>query len=310
MPQSRKHWVGDGFNVHPVFNHLAFTEQLSPFLMLDYGAPKNFPPNPNKNHRLGVGQHPHRGFETVTIAFQGEVEHADSTGSRDVIRQNDVQWMTAGRGIIHQEFHSNEYSTRGGMFEMIQLWVNLPAKDKMVPPTYQAIADKTIPKVMFKGIDSQTCSASSEDDGWVRVIAGEFKGTKGPATSYSPIEMYDIELTSANKTLDVPVESTHNVIVFNRGTSKIVVGATNEEDEKNGMKKCKGKVLGPQSVAILERDGGTTVRLSSDASKGQVFLLSGEPLNEPIANQGPFVMNTKEELRQAMIDYQSGDFGQ
>ncbi len=187
LPAAPRHWVGDGFHVHPVFSNKAFTEELSPFLMFDYAVPKQFKPN-NSGQPRGVGQHPHRGFETVTIAFKGEVEHADSMGNRDVIKPGDVQWMTAGRGIIHQEFHSNEFSKKGGEFEMCQLWVNLPKKNKMTKPNYQAIVDKNIPVVDLKAasVDGEECS--EETVGSVRVVAGSFLGTKGRVGCYYPKE--------------------------------------------------------------------------------------------------------------------------
>merc|ERR1719487_135974 len=148
MPAPRPHWVGDGFYVYPIFSHLAFSKELSPFLMFDYATPKKFPPT---QKRLGVGEHPHRGFETVTICWNGEVEHSDSVGNRDTIREGDIQWMTAGRGIVHAEFHSTEFAKQGGLFEMAQLWVNLPAAKKMTPPKYQAILAKSIPTVPTSG---------------------------------------------------------------------------------------------------------------------------------------------------------------
>jgi len=289
LPAPSPHWVGNGFHVHPVFHHLAFSEELSPFLMLDYAAPKKFGPT---NKRLGVGKHPHRGFETVTIAFQGEVEHGDSLGNRDVIKTGDVQWMTAARGIIHEEFHSTEFAKTGGVFEMVQLWVNLPKDKKMIAPSYQPLQNKDIPKVPIPSTENK-----GESLGTVRVIAGTYGGHKGPAHTHSPVELWDINVEKkAGEAFEIKVPEGQNTIVFVRKGGVVVTSKEGDEE------------IGPQSVALMKQ-GGTTLKLKAVDDGTQVLLLSGEPLNEPIASRGPFVMNTQQELNQAARDYQSGKLG-
>ena len=273
--------VGDGFHVFPVLNQLAFTPEVSPWLMFDYAAPKEF--GPAKGKRRGVGQHPHRGFETVTIAFQGEVEHADSVGNRDVIGPGDVQWMTAGRGIVHEEFHSDRFSEAGGTFEMAQLWLNLPAKDKMTKPRYQPILAKDIPEVELSGGNA------------VRLIAGEYGGKNGPARLHSPVELFDIQLKTKGEAAHIALPEGHNAIVFVR-KGEVLVGEEGKE-----------RVLGPQATALMGREG--SLRLVGSEKNSQVLLLAGEPTNEPIAAQGPMVMNTQEQLRKAFDDFYSGKFG-
>ena len=299
LPAMPKHWVGDGFSVHPVFANKAFTEELSPFLMFDYATPQYFEPIPPGRQPRGVGQHPHRGFETVTVAFQGEVEHADSVGNRGVIKPGDVQWMTAGRGVIHQEYHSEEYSRKGGTFEMCQLWVNLPKKDKMTKPSYQAIDDKTIPAVdihdaLTGGDGGESCAADSV--GKVRVIAGSFLGTKGPATTFSPVELWDVSITK-KAVVDLPFPDQYNCIIFVRRGNIHIIG---EGDKKSHV--------GPQAVALTTMNG-STVRIQSEEPDTSVLIMGGLPLDEPIAARGPFVMNTWDEIMQANRDYQSGNFG-
>lgn len=289
MPAQRPHWVGNGFNVYPVFAQLAFTNELSPWLMFDYAAPKKFEPT---SQRRGVGQHPHRGFETVTIAFQGEVEHADSVGNRDVIGPGDVQWMTAGRGIIHEEYHSTNFAKAGGTFEMCQLWLNLPKKDKMHKPKYQPILTGDIPRVPLRAAAAEACDEGGESVGSVRVVAGELHGTRGPAATFSPVELWDVELEKANQPVELPVPAGHNTVVFVR----------------SGEISVEGQTVGPQGVALMSR-GGDALRLSARRANTQVLLLGGEPLEEPIAHQGPFVMNTEKEIRQAMADFNSGKMG-
>jgi len=280
MPATRPHWVGDGFHVYPVFSDLAFTQEVSPFLMLDYAAPKAFPPS--RGAKRGVGKHPHRGFETVTIAFQGEVEHADSVGNRDVIGAGDFQWMTAGAGIVHEEFHSTNFRNSGGTFEMIQLWVNLPADKKMTPPTYQPILKDDIPEVPIN---------ANVNGGSVRVLAGNFKGTKGPAKTHSPIDLWDVQLPVKGSDFTFDVPNGHNTMIFVRSGSITVSGSS----------------VGPQGMVRLDTEG-TRVSLQSTDDDTKLVVLAGEPLNEPIAAQGPFVMNTWDEIRQANIDYSRGLF--
>lgn len=274
---ARSHWVGDGFNVRPVFANLAFTQAISPFLMFDYAAPREFAATDEKR---GVGPHPHRGFETVTIAFQGEVAHGDSVGNRGVIGPGDVQWMTAASGIIHEEFLSREFLQRGGVLEMVQLWVNLPAKDKMIAPKYQPILSREIPVLQLP-----------DNSGTLRVIAGNYAGTQGAASTFSPVNLWDIKLL-AGKTVELEVPEGHNSMVFVR-QGKIALGSA---------------VIGAADLALFEKDG-THIRLQAQEDTS-LLLMGGEPIAEPIAASGPFVMNTEQEIRLAMMDYQSGRMGQ
>jgi len=288
MPRPAKHWVGNGFNVYPVFAHMAFTKALSPWLMFDYAAPQQFDPT---KKRLGVGQHPHRGFETVTVAFQGGVEHQDSTGNNDVIGPGDVQWMTAGRGIIHEEYHSTEFAKQGGIFEMCQLWVNLPKKHKMQAPRYQPILAAAVPVVQLKAKgdatttttgDATTGDATSGGEecaavGSVRVIAGELEGVRGPAQTFTPILLWDATLTAQGAVVELPVPAGFNSVVFVR-RGAVSVGAAGAEQR-----------VGAQDVALLHLEG-ETIRLRAEAPDTQLLILGGEPIDEPIAAQGPFVM--------------------
>ena len=307
LPASRPHWVGNGFNVYPVFAQLAFTQELSPWLMFDYAAPKAFPPT---RERLGVGQHPHRGFETVTIAFQGEVEHSDSVGHNDVIGPGDVQWMTAGRGIIHEEYHSTAFAKSGGTFEMCQLWVNLPRKDKMVAPRYQPILNSDIPVVPLEplepppspppvddGKEGHKDEASCEAVGSVRVIAGEFNGQRGPAATFSPVELWDVDLPTQKAPVLLTVPEGHNAVIFVR-SGELTIGVEGSEQR-----------IGPQGVALMEREG-QSMRVTATKPNTKLLLLGGEPLNEPIAARGPFVMSTQEEILQANRDFHAGKMGE
>mmetsp|Transcript_79559 Transcript_79559/g.138038 ORF Transcript_79559/g.138038 Transcript_79559/m.138038 type:complete len:341 (-) Transcript_79559:223-1245(-) len=280
MLKPRPHWVGDGFHVLPVFNHKAFTRDMSPFLMFDYGAPKQF--NPTKG-KLGVGRHPHRGFETVTIAWQGEVEHGDHLGNRDVIHAGDVQWMTAARGIIHEEYHSREFAKTGGKFEMCQLWVNLPSKHKMDPARYQPITSASIPTV-----------ALEDGAGYIRVIAGSYFDATGPAMTFSPIDMWEVRLNKSGSCTDLVFPEGHNTIIFVRQGAAVV-----------GARESK---LSEQDVALLG-EVGRQVPVRALADDTMLLVLSGQPFNEPIASMGPFCMNTEKELRQAQSDYMSRSNG-
>ena len=271
-----RHWVGDGFPVHGMFGYTGDTRAVSPFLLLDYASPTRFEPT---THRRGVGEHPHRGFETVTIVYDGEVEHRDSTGGGGVIGPGDVQWMTAGSGIIHEEFHSTAYGKRGGPFEMAQLWVNLPAKDKMTDPGYQAITDAQIPAVSLPG-----------DAGKVRVIAGSYAGAKGPARTFTPMNVWDVRL-NAGKSVDLAQEEgwTVNVVVM------------------AGKVKINGTALGASQMATLATAGrGVALEAESDA---KILFLAGEPIDEPVVGYGPFVMNSQAEIVKAIEDFNSGRFG-
>lgn len=295
MPRPPKHWVGDAFHVYPVFADLAFKEDLSPMLMFDYGSPKDFPAKVGQPR--GVGQHPHRGFETVTLAFQGEVEHHDSTGKSGIIKPGDVQWMTAGRGIIHQEYHSKEFTRQGGTFEMCQLWVNLPKKYKMQKPGYQGIMNEKIPVVSLP-LDA---AEGTESEGQARIIAGTLDGVKGAAKTFSPISLYDVSLRKKGAEVELPFAADHSCIVFVRRGSVEVLSGEGEDLEASK--------LGPQDVAVMRTDGSNMLKLRVMEKNSSVMIMGGEPLNEPIANRGPFVMNTKKELDQAMMDYRNGKMG-
>ncbi|WP_319797392.1 pirin family protein [Nitrobacter sp.] len=273
----RQHWVGDGFPVRSLFSHASHGDHVSPFLLLDYAGPANFAP---AEQPRGVGVHPHRGFETVTIVYQGEVEHRDSTGNGGLIGPGDVQWMTAASGILHEEFHSRAFTKKGGMLEMVQLWVNLPAKAKNADPGYQTLLDADIPAVDLP-----------DGAGRLRVIAGEFDGRKGPAKTFTPIDIYDVKL-NRNGIATINPQGGHTVaVVVLKGTVLV-----------NG-----GEIAREAQFALLDRSGGE-VRLEANG-EAAVLVLSGEPIEEPVVMQGPFVMNTTDEIRQAMIDFQSGRFG-
>ena len=271
------HWVGDGFPVRNLFPSNGLQLEVSPFLMLDYAGPQYFKPAPEPR---GVGEHPHRGFETVTIAYQGSVAHRDSAGNSGVIYPGDVQWMTAASGVLHEEMHEAEFTKNGGTFEMIQLWVNLPAKDKMSKPRYQGITKEQIPVVNFPS------------GGHARVIAGSLNGTEGPAKTFTAINLWDIVL-KAGERVELTVPEGHNTAVVLRRGDAAVNGA---------------KLTGEARIATLGREGDTvTIEATADS---ELVLLSGEPINEPVASYGPFVMNTREEIMQAVQDFQSGRFGQ
>jgi redox-sensitive bicupin YhaK (pirin superfamily) len=273
---SSSHWVGDGFPVRTVLPWPGAGD-LSPFLMLDYAGPARF--EPSKKPR-GVGQHPHRGFETVTIAYQGSVDHRDSGGNAGTIHPGDVQWMTAASGVMHEEMHSNDFTTQGGDFEMVQLWVNLPAAHKMSRPRYQGLLSAEIPRVnLGRGA-------------YARVIAGELNGVRGPAKTFTPVNVFDVRL-EANGTGELRLPDGQNsAIVLLRG--EVVV---------NGSASLKGSA----QIAPLSASGETVTVEGKTGSL--VLVLSGEPINEPVASYGPFVMNTQAELRQAFADYQSGRMG-
>ncbi len=275
---ARPHWVGDGFPVRTLFSHHSHGQHVSPFLMLDYAGPAQFAPVPQSR---GVGQHPHRGFETVTIVYQGEVEHLDSTGSGGLIGPGDVQWMTAGSGILHEEFHSKDFTENGGTLEMVQLWVNLPAKDKSAAPGYQSVLNRDIPCVSLPG-----------DVGRVRVIAGEFLGKRGPAHTFTPMDVWDLRLNQGGITKLDQIEGRNTLLVVLRGT--VVVNDNHAAHEAQLV------VLGREGTAV-------SLEAQTDAT---VLLLSGDAIDEPVVAQGPFVMNTKEEIQQALADFNSGRFGQ
>lgn len=274
----RGHWVGDGFPVRTLFSYDNLGKHISPFLLLDHAGPADFTPT---TERRGVGQHPHRGFETVTIVYDGEVEHRDSTGAGGTIGPGDVQWMTAARGIIHEEFHSEAFARSGGALEMVQLWVNLPAKDKMADAGYQTIVDGDIPVLPL-----------ADAAGHLRLIAGEFDGVQGPAHTFTPIDVWDLRL-NAGKPVTLDLHAGRNTaLVILRGT----VLVNGEEVARQGQ------------LVLFERDGSQLSLEANDDAK--VLLLSGEPIDEPIVGHGPFVMNTEQEIHQAFEDFHSGRFGQ
>ncbi|HQW12009.1 MAG TPA: pirin family protein [Saprospiraceae bacterium] len=271
------HMVGDGFRVHNFIPGASTMQEMDPFIMLDYGSKYTFPPAPVPR---GVGVHPHRGFETVTIAYKGKIEHGDSSGGGGIISEGDVQWMTAASGVLHREFHESEWSKQGGDFQMVQLWVNLPARDKMSPPKYQAIKNADIPVVLLPN-----------DDGKVEVIAGEFQGQSGAASTFSPVDLLNVHLKKGGKTeFYFPAHYTTTLLTI-EGSVRI-----NGEDE-----------LPQDHFALFSREGET---FSVEAIEDTIVLvLSGEPLHEPIVAHGPFVMNTKAEILQAFDDFNTGKFG-
>jgi hypothetical protein len=271
------HWVGNGFPVRSVFDYNGLGRELSPFLLLDYAAPYQFPPGDEKR---GVGGHPHKGFETVTIAYQGEVEHRDSSGGGGRIGAGDVQWMTAGNGIVHEEFHSQDFARKGGTFQMVQLWVNLRAKDKSAKAGYQTLLKTQIPNVELP-----------QDAGTVRVIAGVYGGQKGPAKTFTPINLWDVNLR-AGKSAELPLPDGHTTTFL--GLS--------------GEVEVDGKKAGEGDLAIFARSGdGITVTAKTDA---KLLVMDGEPFDEPVVGHGPFVMNSRAEIQQAFEDYQLGRMGE
>ncbi|MEO7960919.1 MAG: pirin family protein [Ginsengibacter sp.] len=269
--------VGDGFRVYNYFpSGYKIRERLSPFLMLDFNPAYDFGVS---DVPRGVDVHPHKGFETVTIAYKGSVEHYDSSGNSGIIHPGDVQWMTAGAGILHKEFHEKEFSKKGGPFQMIQLWVNLPKKDKLTAPRYQALVDSKMQKV-----------ALPANAGEVKVIAGDFNGAKGSASTFTEINLFDIYL-KANGEMKTGIPSTHN-------TAILVV---------EGDAEVNGKHAGTHSFVLFKNEGE---EISIKANEDSILLLlSGEPINEPIAQYGPFVMNTQQELQDTFREYEAGKFG-
>lgn len=270
------HWVGDGFPVRTLFFYQDLGKQMSPFLMLDYAGPAEFL---STTERKGVGSHPHRGFETVTIVYEGEVAHKDSTGQGGTIGPGDVQWMTAGSGILHEEFHSERFAKNGGTLNMVQLWVNLPAKLKMTKPGYQAILDKQIPTIDLKG-----------GSGQARIIAGDFDGHQGPARTFTPMHVIDLKLRKGSTSIPVP-EGWNVSLVVLKGAIEAAEGVVAKD---------------AQMLMFSNQDQDIQVNALEDSI---ALLLSGEPIDEPIVGYGPFVMNTKEEITQAMQDFNSGSFG-
>lgn len=273
----RPHWVGDGFPVRSLFGYDGLGRQLSPFLLLDHAAPTYFDPAARPR---GVGEHPHRGFETVTIVYQGEVEHRDSTGAGGRIGPGDVQWMTAGGGILHEEFHSRAFTERGGTIEMVQLWVNLPARHKMTPARYQTLLAGDIPLVPLP-----------DGAGQLRVIAGAFDGHRGPAHTFTPMDVRDVRLVQGGVARFAATEGHTLALVVLRGTVLVNGEAVAREGE----------------LVHLDRPGiDVTLEANNEAT---LLWLAGEPIEEPVVGYGPFVMNSREEILQAIEDFNQGRFG-
>jgi redox-sensitive bicupin YhaK (pirin superfamily) len=270
-----KHWVGDGFHVHNLLRPAPNLDpHISPFLLMDYAAPKHFETSTKPR---GVGEHPHRGFETVTFAYQGEVEHKDSHGGGGTIKPGDVQWMTAGSGLVHEEFHSKNFTQNGGTFEMVQLWVNLPKKDKMTAPRYQSLENKDIVNINL--------SDTSE----LRVIAGSYNDKKGPAKTFTNINVYD--LASSEDNIKLPLsDGTNTLLLIMRGSATI--------DDKEY----------PEKTIVIFNQRGDHINFKT-SKDFKALILNGDPINEPVVAHGPFVMNSKEEIIQAMTDYQNGKMG-
>lgn len=272
------HWVGDGFPVRTMFSHHSHGSAISPFLLLDYAGPAKFPPSDKPR---GVEEHPHKGFETVTIIYSGAVEHRDSSGGGGIIGPGDVQWMTAASGLVHEEMHGRDFTKRGGILEMVQLWVNLPAKDKKSKPHYQSIASEQIPVVELP-----------DQAGKIRVIAGNYSGVTGPASTYTPINLWDMRLNTGHHT-ELRVPDGHNTLLF------VLSG----QIELGG-----GQSLHDAGLAVYDMKGDSIALTTNKDSK--LLLISGEPIDEPVVARGPFVMNTEAEIRQAFEDFQAGCMGQ
>ena len=277
LAPKQPHFVGDGFRVHNFIpsGYGLTMERMDPFIMLDYASRYHFPPTGKPK---GVGVHPHRGFETVTIAYKGSVAHHDSAGGGGEIKEGDVQWMTAASGVLHKEYHAESFCATGGDFQMVQLWVNLPAKDKMSTPKYQAIENSNIPKIKVEG-------------GIVEVIAGAYENHKGAASTFTPINMLNAKLASGGSaTFSFP--SNHNTCIL------VIEGEVILNDTED---------VPLDHLALFKNEGETfTIKASQDSI---VLILSGEPINEPIAAHGPFVMNTREQIMEAFQDYELGKFG-
>lgn len=276
IPPPPPHMVGDGFRVHNFFpsGGIQNKQRMSPFFMLDYASPYNFPPSEKQR---GVDVHPHRGFETVTIAYQGKVAHHDSAGNHGIIGEGDVQWMTAASGVLHKEYHEKDFSQKGGTFQMVQLWVNLPAQYKMSAPRYQEIKKEMMGQFTFQG-------------GLLEVIAGSYQDVKGPASTFSPLNVFNIHLESQTEfTLQLPA-------AFNTGLL-VIKGSVLIEEQKV-----------PADHFALFQNEGTAITINATTSS-TLLLLSGQPLNEPIVAYGPFLMNSWEEIEQAVEDFNKGKFG-
>jgi quercetin 2,3-dioxygenase len=286
FPSPEGHWVGDGFPVRSLFTYDKLGQHVSPFLLLDYAGPAEFRP---ASRRRGVGEHPHRGFETVTIVYAGEVAHRDSAGNGGLIGPGDVQWMTAASGILHEEFHSPEFTRRGGSLEMAQLWVNLPAEHKMSAPRYQTILSENIPDVSLP-----------DHSGRVRVIAGEYAAHSGPAATFTELNVWDVRL-HAGRTASLRIPDGHNsAIAVLKGT--IIVNGSQQGKGRGGQ------AVRPAELLVLDR-AGDEVHIEAGSADAVFLVLSGEPIAEPIVGYGPFVMNSRQEIETAMQDFRTGKFG-
>lgn len=271
------HWVGDGFPVKTIFSHPSHGQSISPFLLMDHAGPANFEPSDTPR---GVEEHPHKGFETVTIVYRGEVQHRDSGGGGGLIGPGEVQWMTAGSGVVHEEMHGPDFTRRGGELEMIQLWVNLPARDKRTPPAYQTLTNDQIPKRALPG-----------GAGSVRYIAGGPADVPGPARTFTPVQLWDVAMVEGGE-LHLPWPAGQTAMVFVRQ------GRVALED---------GTSLETGGLAILDRQGDEVALKAEVAS--ELLLLGGEPIDEPVVMRGPFAMNTAAEIQQAIQEYQTGLMG-
>lgn len=317
------HWVGDGFYVKTLISHFDNNPEFNyhhtdPFLLLDYGAPKTFLPNPQYDtHPYGVGQHPHKGFETVTIAYLGSISHADSAGGRGEIMEGDIQWMTAGRGIMHEEFHSKAFGQQGGVFSMVQMWINLPSTHKLVEPNYQTLKRAELPIVELMS-DNNANDGEHLPIGKAAIIAGEWYETIGSARTFTPVNLWDIELQIAGTTiLDVP--DSHNVMILIQQGEVLVNDMLASAGQlvqfvqpiQNSTETSATDTIKLTYAATTDKDADTNSsdnRDNRDSQFAKVLLMSGEPIGEPIASYGPFVMNTEEEIKQTFRDYQTGNF--
>lgn len=280
LATSAEHWVGDGFRVRSVINPQGDPRIQSPFLLLDHAPSRYFEPGTSSSKRRGVGEHPHRGFETVTFAYRGEIAHRDSSGGGGLIGAGDVQWMTAASGVVHEELHSQRFTEQGGELEMVQLWVNLPAKHKMDRPGYQALLDKDFPRLQLEAAKA-------------RLIAGSLRNERGPARTHTPMTIFDLQFTEAGPAvLELPRGFTTLAFTLE---GDVYVGAEQQQVQ-------------PGAMAVLGRDSAGALQLQA-AKDARVLVLSGEPINEPVAAYGPFVMNTRAEIIQAVEDYQRGRMG-
>lgn len=276
LPSPATHWVGDGFPVTSVVSPLSLGNRLSPLVLMDYAGPAPFEPS---DRPRGVDSHPHRGFETVTVVYQGELEHRDSVGNSGKVGPGDVQWMTAASGVLHEEKHSDEFTEKGGVLEMAQLWINLPARRKMDPPRYQELRAADIPVVTLP-----------DGAGSARVIAGAFEAEPGAASTHTPLVLWDIAIC-AGSVAELPLEEGYSAAIFIR-SGAVEIGANQ---------------VGGRELAVLTQTGrGVAVRAEIDS---KLLVVGGEPIDEPIVAHGPFVMNTTEEIRIAVKDFRKGKFG-